>query len=138
MDKASVLGGTVEYVAQLQERLKKLEEVTKRTMGSAILVRKSEVSADDDTSSSDENSCSQSDHQLPEIEARVSEKHVLIKVHCERRHGWMSKILTLIEKLNLRVLSSSVIPFGSLMLDITIVAQVLHILVRFDLQNPRA
>lgn len=137
MDKASVLRGAVEYVTQLQERLKKLEEeATKRTTESAILVRKSQVSADDDTSSSNENYCNQADHQLPEIEARVSEKHVLIKVHCERHHGWMSKILNLIEKLNLRVLSSSVIPFGSLILDITIVAQVLHILVRSDLQKP--
>lgn len=125
MDKASVLGDAVKYVKQLQERLKKLEEeVSRKTVESVVLVKKSQVSADEDTSSSDENSCSQSDQKLPEIEARVSGKHVLIRVHCERHQGCVSKILNLIETLNLSVLSNSVVPFGSSILDITVVAQV--------------
>lgn len=125
MDKASVLGDAVKYVKQLQERLKKLEEeASRKTVESVVLVKKSQVSADDDTSSSDEDSCSQSDQQLPEIEVRVSEEHVLIRVHCEKRQGCISKILNLMEKVNLSVLSNSVISFGSSILDIIVVAQV--------------
>ncbi|KAK4781040.1 hypothetical protein SAY87_017146 [Trapa incisa] len=126
MDKASVLGDAVKYVKQLQERLKKLEEeVPKKTVESVVLVKKSQVSADDmDTYSSDENSCSQlSDQRLPEIEARVSGKHVLIRVYCERHKGGLSKMLNLIEKLNLNILSNSAVPFGSSILDITVVAE---------------
>ncbi|OWM66151.1 transcription factor bHLH18-like [Punica granatum] len=124
MDKASVLGEAAKYVKELQERLKKLEEeALRKTVESVVLVRKSQVTTDDDSSSSDENSCNQSDQELPEIEARVSGKHILIRVHCERRHGYISKIVNLIEKLNLSVISNSVIPFGSSILDITIVAQ---------------
>ncbi|KAK4789895.1 hypothetical protein SAY86_017199 [Trapa natans] len=126
MDKASVLGDAVKYVKQLQERLKKLEEeASKKTIESVVLVKKSQASADDiDTSLSDENSCSQlSGQQLPEIEARVSGKHVLIRVHCERHQGGMAKILNLVEKLNLSVLINSAVPFGSSILDITVVAE---------------
>lgn len=130
MDKASVLGEAAKYVKHLQERIKKLEaEVAKK---STVLVKKSHVvSADDDSSSSDETSGDQTfDKQLPEIEARVSQKHILIRVHCERRPSCTAKILDLVEKMNLSILNNSVISFGSSLLDITIVAQVLLLLLQ--------
>ncbi|OWM66149.1 hypothetical protein CDL15_Pgr013366 [Punica granatum] len=124
MDKATVLGDAVKYIKQLKGRLEKLEEeLSRKTVESVVVVKKSQVAMDDCSYSSDESSCDQSNQELPEIEARVSEKHVLVKVHCERRQGCISKILNLIEKMNLSVLSNSVIPFGSSILDITIVAQ---------------
>ncbi|PKI33098.1 hypothetical protein CRG98_046511 [Punica granatum] len=61
-----------------------------------------------------------------ELSRKTVESVVVVKksqVHCERRQGCISKILNLIEKMNLSVLSNSVIPFGSSILDITIVAQ---------------
>ncbi|OWM66147.1 hypothetical protein CDL15_Pgr013364 [Punica granatum] len=124
MDKATVLGDAVKYIKQLQGRSEKLEEeLSRKTVESVVVVKKSQVAMDDYSSTSDESSCDQPNQELPEIEARVSEKHVLVKVHCERRQGCISKILNLIEKTNLIVLSNSVIPFGSSILDITIVAQ---------------
>ncbi|CAN6678140.1 unnamed protein product [Malus baccata var. baccata] len=62
MDKASVLGDAIKHVKQLQERVKVLEERSKkRTLESVVFVKKSQLSADDDTCSCDENfdGCSQ-------------------------------------------------------------------------------
>lgn len=115
------------------------EQAKKRTVESVVLVKKSQLISSitggtdaDDSSSCDENSDhGSSDHHqdhnqsLPEIEARVSEKDVLIRIHCEKQKGVMVKILTLIEKLQLSVLNSNVLQFGNSTLDITIVAQVI-------------
>ncbi|KAF8404787.1 hypothetical protein HHK36_009676 [Tetracentron sinense] len=124
MDKASVLGDAIKYMKQLQERVKTLEEETaKKTMESVIFVRKSQLSADEDTSISGDNSDGHYHESLPEIEARVTEKAVLVRVHCEKRKGNIVKVLEEIEKLHLTVVNSSVMPFGSSALDITIIAQ---------------
>ncbi|TQD70334.1 hypothetical protein C1H46_044133 [Malus baccata] len=79
MNKASVLGDAIKHVKQLQERVKVLEERSKkRTLESVVFVKMSQLSADDDTSSCDENfdGCSPDEAAVPEIEARVSEKDV--------------------------------------------------------------
>ncbi|KAM3016552.1 hypothetical protein FF2_000559 [Malus domestica] len=126
MDKASVLGDAIKHVKELQERVKVLEERSKkRTVESVVFVKKSQLSADDDTSSCDENfdGCGPDEAALPEIEARVSEKDVLIRIHCEKQKGVVVKILSEIEKLQLSVVNSSVLPFGASTLDITIMSQ---------------
>ncbi|XP_022752055.1 transcription factor bHLH18-like [Durio zibethinus] len=125
MDKASVLGDAIKYVKQLQERLKVLEEQTKkRTVESVVFVKKSWLSTDDESSSCEGNSDGQSsDAALPEIEVRVSDNDVLIRIHCEKQKGFVAKILSEIENLNLSVVNSSVLPFGNSTLDITIIAQ---------------
>ncbi|XP_030466140.1 transcription factor NAI1-like [Syzygium oleosum] len=118
IDKASILGDAIKYMKQLQERIKKLEEeVAVRNEESVVIVKKSQVSADNNMSLDDFK------QQLPEIEARVSDKYVLFRIHHEKRKGYMTEILSEIEKMNLSVLNSSVLPFGSSMLDMTIVAQ---------------
>ncbi|XP_010271548.1 PREDICTED: transcription factor bHLH18-like [Nelumbo nucifera] len=127
MDKASVLGDAIKYLKQLQERVKILEEQTvKKRVESVVLVKRSQISADDDNSSSDENNLgggrSDDEAALPEIEARVSDKDVLIRVHSEKQKGVVAKALAEIEKLHLTVVNSSVIPFGKSALNITIVA----------------
>ncbi|XP_022741126.1 transcription factor bHLH18-like [Durio zibethinus] len=125
MDKASVLGDAIKYVKQLQERLKVFEEQTKkRTVESVVFVKKSQLSADDESSSCEENSDGPlSDAALPEIEARVSDNDVLIRIHCEKQNGFVAKILCEIENLHLSVVNSSVLPFGNSTLDMTIIAQ---------------
>lgn len=125
MDKASVLADAIKYVKQLQERMKILEEqAAKKTVESVVFVKRTQYSADDDISSSDENFDSCSDQPLPEIEARVSDKEVLIRIHCEKKKGCLANILREIEKLDLTIVNSSVLPFGNSTLDITIVSQV--------------
>ncbi|KAK2981252.1 hypothetical protein RJ640_030641, partial [Escallonia rubra] len=125
MDKTSVLGDAIKYLKVLQERVKILEEqATKQTMESVVLVKKSQLLVEDE-GSSDENSLgSCSENSLPEIEARVCDKSVLLRIHCEKRKGVLVKILSEVEKLNLSVANTSVSPFGTLALDITIIAEV--------------
>ncbi|XVF61440.1 hypothetical protein PTKIN_Ptkin08bG0129600 [Pterospermum kingtungense] len=126
MDKASVLGDAIKYVKQLQERLKELEEQTKkRTVESVVYVKKSQLSADDESSSCEDNSDGPPSDAaaLPEIEARVSDNDVLIRIHCENQKGFVPKILNEIENLYLSVVNSSVLPFGNSTLDMTIIAQ---------------
>ncbi|KAI3903523.1 hypothetical protein MKW98_032177 [Papaver atlanticum] len=121
MDKASVLGDAVKYMKQLQEKVKTLEELTtKKTVESVIFLKKTQIYADDNESSSDGSTC---DEPLPEIEARVSHKNVLIRIHCEKRNGMFVKILSQIEKLHLSIISSNAIPFDDSSLAITITAQ---------------
>ncbi|XP_022751164.1 transcription factor bHLH19-like isoform X1 [Durio zibethinus] len=123
-DKASILGDAIKYLKQLQERVTTLEEqVAKKTVESVIFVRKTQIYADDEISSCDENFDSQSNKPFPEIEAKVSDKDVLIRIHCEKNKGCISNIINEIEKLHLSVLNTNVLPFGQATLDITIVAQ---------------
>lgn len=128
-DKASILGGATNYVKQLQERLKILEEnVAKKTMESTICVKKTQIiyTDDQDSSISDNLSshCQAKHSSLPEIEARVSERDVLIRIHCEKNKRFLLNIvLDEVQKLNLNVVSSNVMPFGRTTLYITIAAQ---------------
>ncbi|WOL03060.1 transcription factor bHLH18-like [Canna indica] len=102
----------------------KKDQVAKRNVESAVLVKKSQLCADDDDSFSDESHCGES---LPEIEARVCEKSILIKIHCENQKGVLVRALSEIEKLHLSVLNTSVIPFTGSSLDITVMGQASHL-----------
>ncbi|KAJ6420260.1 hypothetical protein OIU84_030218 [Salix udensis] len=124
MDKASVLEDAMKYMKQLQEQLKELQDQTKtKTMESVVLLKKSKLSIDGECSSSDENFDDRSSSLLPEIEARTTDKDVLIRIHCRNQQGVGMKILSEIENLHLSVLNSSVLVFGNSTLDITVIAQ---------------
>ena len=124
-----MLGGAIEYLKQLQEKIKTLEEKTKKkSMESVVFVKKSQLFAGIDDFSSDENFSGSFDEPLPEIEARFCDKSVLIRIHCEKRKGLSEKIMSEIEKCHLTVINSNVMTFGSFAFDITIVAQVLKFL----------
>ncbi|KAI3752945.1 hypothetical protein L2E82_24988 [Cichorium intybus] len=127
MDKASVLGDAIKYLKTLQEKVKTLEEQTKKrsNVESVVFVKRYEVLAEGgELSSSDENFSGGPVHeQLPEIEARFSGKDVLIRVHCEKKTGVVEETLAEIEKHHLSVINSTAMTFASYALDITIVAQ---------------
>jgi hypothetical protein len=133
-DKATVLEDAIKHLKQLQERVKKLEEervVTKKMDQSIILVKRSQVYLDDD-SSSYSSTCSAASplssssdevsifkQTMPMIEARVSDRDLLIRVHCEKNKGCMIKILSSLEKFRLEVVNSFTLPFGNSTLVIT-------------------
>ncbi|XP_017697825.1 transcription factor bHLH18-like [Phoenix dactylifera] len=125
-DKASVLGDAVEYIKELKERVKTLEDQNAtRTVESMVLVKKSKLSVDDDGSSSNEfsNGCS-SEESLPEIEVMLSEKTALMKIHCENRRGVLGRLLSEIEKVHLTVTNANIMPFLSSSIFITVAAKV--------------
>ncbi|KAJ1428967.1 Myc-type, basic helix-loop-helix [Sesbania bispinosa] len=132
MDKASVLGDAIKYLKQLKEQVKQLEEQSKRkSVESVVFVKKSsQVSADEDVSDTSSNSCngnsddpSKINLSLPEVEARVSEKKVLIRILCEKEKALLANIFKEIEKLHLSVINSSSFCFGSSVMVITTIAE---------------
>ncbi|CAM8981256.1 unnamed protein product [Rhodiola kirilowii] len=125
-DKASVLGDTIKYLKQMQERVKALEEEAKqKSTQSMVVVKKSHLLLNDETQSFDDTNCFQksfNDNSLPEIEARICDKHVLIRIHCEKKQGVVEQVLAEMEKLHLTVVNTSVLSFGTSSLNITIIA----------------
>nr|QJQ51163.1 bHLH transcription factor bHLH3.6 [Gardenia jasminoides] len=123
MDKTSVLGDAITYLKHLKDRVKTLEEqATKQTMQSVVLVKKSQLVVEDE-GSSDETGSTDEQRPLPEIEAKLCDKKVLLRVHCQNHRGVLVRVLSEVEKINLAVSNTSVAPFGSLALDITIIAE---------------
>ncbi|XP_038970553.1 transcription factor bHLH25-like [Phoenix dactylifera] len=121
-DKASVLEEAAKYVKQLEARVKTIEDQTaKRTVESVVLVRKSKLSADADGSSS---SGCPAEKPLPDIEAMLSEKTVLIRIHCKNHRGVLARLVSEIENVHLTVTNASVMPFPRSSIHITMTAKV--------------
>ncbi|KAK1359153.1 Basic helix-loop-helix transcription factor [Heracleum sosnowskyi] len=116
MDKASVLGDAIKYLKQLQEKVKTLEEQTRRKSTESVALA--------NKSSSDDRAASiPVEESLPEIEVRISDKDILIRIHCEKRKGVIEKTLAEIEKFQLSIINSTAMTFGTSTLDITIIAK---------------
>ncbi|XP_030548489.1 transcription factor bHLH25-like [Rhodamnia argentea] len=128
LDKASVLGDAINYLKQLEERVKFLEEeAAMRTVESAVFSKKPLLQHGDGivSFSSEEKSYDPIiNEQLPEVEARVSGKNILIKVQCEKHEGCIKEVMKQMEDMKLTTLNISVLAFGSSLLDVTIVAQI--------------
>ncbi|CAH2061446.1 unnamed protein product [Thlaspi arvense] len=125
-DKLTVLDDAISRMKQLQEQIKILSEEKEATreMESIIVVKKSKFYLDEEPYiSSSPSDHGQVDQALPEIEAKVSQNEVLIRIHCEKTKGCMINILNTIEKLQLHIVNSNVLPFGDSTLDITVLAQ---------------
>ncbi|CAI8601361.1 unnamed protein product [Vicia faba] len=134
-DKASVLQAAIDYVKHLQQRVDDLEKQDKNVGVTSMMVLNKpnpsriiknnedkifgQTSSDDDNDNDDDFN----NNIIPEIEARVMGKEVLIEIHCEKQIGIELRVLKHIENLKLFVTGSSVLPFGKSDLFITIIAQ---------------
>jgi len=128
-----VLGDAIKYVKELKEQVKLLEEQSKSKSVEPITVVKklSELSVDVDVSDTSSNSCngnsdepSKTNLSLPEVEASLSGKNVLIRILCEKDKAVMVNVYRELEKLHLLVINASSFSYGSSALAITIIAQV--------------
>ncbi|KAE9621296.1 hypothetical protein Lal_00023632 [Lupinus albus] len=118
MDKTSILDKASNYVKQLQQHVRELEQQVgsqscKNNETSSCI----EVNSDYYGEPNDDNIL------LPEVKVRVLHKEVLIIIHCEKQKSIMLKILSHLENLHLSMLNNSVLPFGKSTLDITIITQ---------------
>ncbi|XP_010548842.1 PREDICTED: transcription factor bHLH25-like [Tarenaya hassleriana] len=120
-DKASVLGESIKYLKHLQEKVRFLEgQAIQKTMESVVYVSKSRLSA---TAGSEDYEAVAVEEPLPEIEARFSGRNVMIRIHCERRKGVVETTSAEIERIQLTVINSSVMTFGSNFLHLIIIAE---------------
>ncbi|XP_058728867.1 transcription factor bHLH18-like [Vicia villosa] len=138
-DKASILRAAIDYVKHLQQRVHDLEKQDKNVGVTSNMVLDKpnlygiidnnedknfgQTSSDDDDHDDCNNNNNNNNNILPEIEARVMGKEVLVEIHCEKQIGIELKVLKHIENLELFVTGSSVLSFGKSDLSITIIAQ---------------
>ncbi|KAL0332385.1 UNVERIFIED_CONTAM: Transcription factor [Sesamum calycinum] len=127
-DKTSVLGDAIKYLNQLQERVKTLEDQsTKKTMESVVLVKKSQITEDDEDSSGSSNEkddCSK-EQPLPDIEAKISNNQIVLRIQCAKLKGVVPRLLAQVDKLNLTIFNTIVVTLGNdQIFDITIVVEI--------------
>jgi hypothetical protein len=128
MDKATILGDAVKYVRELQEKVKTLEEDGAHSAGgssiqSAVLVKK-QCHLPDDEAMASSNGAAAGGVQLPEIEARLSEKSVLLRIHCYNARGLLVRVISEVEQMHLSITHTNVMPFPASTAIITITAKV--------------
>ncbi|RDX86202.1 Transcription factor bHLH25, partial [Mucuna pruriens] len=114
---------------QLQERVKELENQHKRKSAESriLFIKKSQACSKLEEHMSRKTNNSYGGHRstppLPQVEARILEKEVLIGIHCQKEKDIVLKIMALLQNLHLSLASSSVLPFGTSILKVTIIAQ---------------
>ncbi|KAK4393529.1 Transcription factor [Sesamum angolense] len=107
-----------------KKRVETLEgKAAKRTMEPVVHVKKSKILVEDEGSSDEKSGSSREQVQEPEIEARVVNNQILLRVHCGKQKGTLANLLSKVESLNLVVVNTSVTTFGSSAQDITIIAE---------------
>ncbi|KAF8711393.1 hypothetical protein HU200_029424 [Digitaria exilis] len=126
-DKISILGSTIQYVKQLEEKVKKLEKQSSRRISSqaTVLEGKDRISLTD----SQETSCPSGSNyavggSIPTVEATIHDDIVLLRICCERRSGILVMIISELERMDLSIMNTSVMPFSDSYFSINITAKI--------------
>ncbi|KAL8472806.1 hypothetical protein ACS0TY_029863 [Phlomoides rotata] len=120
MDKLSILGDAIKHMKDLQVRVERLEEeATKKSAESVVSLKKSQIQVENNGNRNG----SLEEKKVPEIEARVCNTQLLIRIQCEYRKGLLANLIVQLEKLNLTILSNFATQFGMLALEITFIIQ---------------
>ncbi|XP_044352632.1 transcription factor NAI1-like [Triticum aestivum] len=131
MDKGTILSNATSYVKQLQEKVKSLEAAggSHRRVETLVLVREPSRHA---VPNSDEGSSLFSSaarmparsQRLPEIEAKLSENKVMLRIHCEiNGKGVVARVLAELEEFHLCIVHNNVMPFTESTVIITTMAK---------------
>lgn len=101
-------------------------QIRKIDMEQVAVIKKSKMVVDEDQNEDFfEEILAESKEWLPQVEAKVFEKNVLLRIHCQlKQEGVLAKALSVVERLKWKIINVSVIPFADVSLDVTIIAQV--------------
>uniref|UniRef100_K3ZEU0 BHLH domain-containing protein n=1 Tax=Setaria italica TaxID=4555 RepID=K3ZEU0_SETIT len=116
---------TIEYVKQLEEKVKTLKgrSARRRMSKPTVFESKYRISTDgSDTSGSSESAFSAGGFS-PTVEARIHGDTVLLRIWCKDRKGVLVMLISELEKQGLSIINTSVLPFTDSCLNITITAK---------------
>ncbi|TVU47831.1 hypothetical protein EJB05_07442 [Eragrostis curvula] len=124
-DKISILGSTIEYVKQLEEKVNSLEEQSApRTSEPTVFERKCRISSDNDASWPNGSTSSGAiSGYMPTIEASIHGDTVLLKICCRERRGVLVMIFSEVENHGLSIINTSALPYTDSCLSVTITAK---------------
>ncbi|RCV37639.1 hypothetical protein SETIT_8G079800v2 [Setaria italica] len=132
-DKISILGSTIQYVKQLEEKVKTLEEQNARrtsSESSTVFEGKGHISSTDKQHTSCPRPCldgsaeSVGGDSNSSVEVTIHENTVLLKICCESRSGVLVMIISKLESLGLSIINTSVLPFTNTYFSISITAKI--------------
>ncbi|XP_020174829.1 transcription factor NAI1-like isoform X2 [Aegilops tauschii subsp. strangulata] len=118
MNKATIIGDALKHVRELQEKVKILENNNRHaattTISSTVFVHKNRPFLSGLTSNYRDDDAGEPSHLgtwLPEIKVRLSDKIVLVQIHCENTNGLLVRVLGEVEVLRLAITHTSSMPF---------------------------
>ncbi|KAL5223878.1 hypothetical protein ABZP36_010517 [Zizania latifolia] len=116
-DKVSVLGSTIEYVHNLKEKVKVLQD--------SQSFRSTAESLTLDAGSGDDDDDGEAARSLGiKIEANVRGETLLLRVVCPENKGVLIKVLTELEKHGMSTMNTNLVPFAGSSLNITVTAEI--------------
>lgn len=115
-DKISILGSTIQYVKQLEEKVETLEKQNTRRTSS----ESSTIFEYNSCPSGSSNSVGASN---PGVEATIHDSTLLLKICCERRSGVLVMLISELESLGLSIINTSILPFTNTYFSISITAK---------------
>ncbi|PAN41770.1 hypothetical protein PAHAL_8G069300 [Panicum hallii] len=128
-DKISILGSTIQYVKQLEEKVKTLEKQSARRTAASEYTGSEDKghvsSADTQQASGPSGSTTRGvGSSIPTVEASIHDDTVLLKICCQRRSGVLVMIISELESLGLSIINTSVFPFSNPYFSINITAKI--------------
>ncbi|KAK3149749.1 hypothetical protein QOZ80_3AG0222130 [Eleusine coracana subsp. coracana] len=127
MDKATILSDATRYLKELQEKLKAHED-DHRKIQSSVPTKKPRITVPDDKDGGSPSYVADvptgTSGALPEIEARISEGNVMVRIHCEDVKGSLVRLFAEVEELHLSIVHANAMPFSASTLIIHIMAEV--------------
>ncbi|VAH88482.1 unnamed protein product [Triticum turgidum subsp. durum] len=125
-DKISLLGSTIDYVKQLEDKVRALEEQGSRRSSESTTVFESKcrISAADNDAAGPSGSGDAAEDSSPAVEASIRGHTALLKICCKERRGVLVMVLSELENQGLSIINTNVVPFTDSCLNITITVQI--------------